>query len=94
MAEDITETVLQELRKVQPEMDTLPAVAKKSFRARLFDFIDEPFTLGALFLLGGIVGRPALHWGIRLGGGGVEGLAFGEDVVGDAAEFADKAEPG
>src|SRR5690242_7582150 len=29
-----------------------------------------------------------------LGGGGVEGLAFGEDVIGDAAEFADQAEPG
>src|SRR5690349_25054624 len=31
---------------------------------------------------------------MRLRGGGVEGLAFGEDVIGDAAEFADKAEPG
>jgi hypothetical protein len=31
---------------------------------------------------------------LRLGGGSVEGLAFGEDVVGDAAEFADDAEPG
>ena len=26
--------------------------------------------------------------------GGVEGLAFGEDVGGDAAEFFDEAEPG
>jgi len=28
------------------------------------------------------------------GRGGREGLAFGEDVVGDAAEFADEAKPG
>src|SRR5258705_2962806 len=37
-----------------------------------------------------------MNWGSAacLGGGGVEGLAFGEDVVGDAAEFADEAEPG
>jgi hypothetical protein len=27
--------------------------------------------------------------GMRLGGGRVEGLAFGEDVVGDPPEFAD-----
>src|SRR5258706_3507652 len=37
-----------------------------------------------------------MNWGSAacLGGGGVESLAFGEDVVGDAAEFADEAEPG
>src|SRR5258706_7919163 len=36
-----------------------------------------------------------MNWGSAacLGGGGVESLAFGEDVVGDAAEFADDAEP-
>jgi len=34
------------------------------------------------------------HPPITLRGGGVEGLAFGEDVVGDAAEFADEAKPG
>src|SRR5258708_29389435 len=37
-----------------------------------------------------------MNWGSAacLGGRGVEGLAFGEDLVGDAAEFADEAEPG
>src|SRR5271169_5528552 len=49
-------------------------------------------------------GHPARRtWGLRGelatttgsgGGGGVEGLALGEDAVGDSAEFADEAEPG
>jgi len=34
---------------------------------------------------------PLQSW---LGGGGVEGLAFGEYVAEDAAKFADEAKPG